>query len=226
MALLEDVRDMQKHGKSDDEIREELKARNISEQKIEDTLSQATIKNAVVGEPEATIPEPPVENQGAQEIEGTAPEYTSPYQEQEQETAPEQPAQQVYPEAPQTQYQQYQYQAYPQQTQQLSSDVMAEIAEQALSEKLAPIKEKLEKTIDMKTTFDARITSIDERLRRIEQIIDRLQLSILQRVGTYISEVENVKKELVETQKSFNAVPQKKQQQQQKQFNRPAQTSG
>jgi UDP-glucose 4-epimerase len=58
--------------------------------------------------------------------------------------------------------------------------------------------------------FDCPIEYIDERLSRIEKIIDRLQLSILQRVGEYVTNVEDIKKELVETQKSFKSLSDKK----------------
>ena len=40
----------------------------------------------------------------------------------------------------------------------------------------------------------------------MEKIIDRLQLSILQKVGDYLTNVEDIKKELAETQKSFKSM--------------------
>jgi len=236
MGIIEDIREMQRAGKSEEEIIEALRERRIPEKKIEDAFSQIRIKSEIMGAEanEPTIPLPPQSEevmplpQATHEVE--APEQ--PYSSYQPEA--EQPQQPIYAESPQAynaapseqQYQPYQqnYQYAQQPAQQLSSDTISEIAEQVVSEKLAIIKDRLEKTIDIKTTFEARTESLNERLKRIEQIIDRLQLSILQRVGAYMAEVDNVKKELIETQKSFKAIPQKKSQQpQQKQFEKAQQ---
>lgn len=232
MGILEDIREMQRAGKSEEEVIEELRARRVPENKIEDALAQMRIKSEIMGEEtqESSIPLPPQPEEvmspspPTQEVEAPVPEpQYPPYP---QEAGQEQSQEGVYAETPQAyapsqqRYQQYQYSQYAQQAQpQLSSDTISEIAEQVVSEKLASIKDKLERTIDLKTTLEAKTESLNERLKRIEQIIDRLQLSILQRVGAYMTEVDNVKKELIETQKSFKAIPQKKSSQpQQKQF--------
>ncbi len=98
----------------------------------------------------------------------------------------------------QGQYQQYQ--------ETLSSDLISEIAEQVVSEKLSVLQDRFERVLDFKSVAETRVASIDERLRRIEQIIDRLQLSLLQRVGDYMMNVEDLKQEMEETQKSFKAL--------------------
>ena len=54
--------------------------------------------------------------------------------------------------------------------------------------------------------MEAKLVHLDERLQRIEKIIDRLQLSIIQKVGEYMINVSDLKKELIETQKSFKTV--------------------
>ena len=48
----------------------------------------------------------------------------------------------------------------------------------------------VEKILDFKTSVDAKVSYLDERLKRIEQMIDRLQLSILQKVGAYVTRSE------------------------------------
>ena len=68
------------------------------------------------------------------------------------------------------------------------------------------IKTDLEKVIDFKTTIDSKIESIGDRLKRLEKIIDRLQLSVLQKVGDYITNVDEIKNELVEMEKSFKSL--------------------
>jgi len=105
------------------------------------------------------------------------------------------------------------YGAYPQYQpyqEAMSSDVITEISEQVVSEKLMHMHDKLEKALDMRTVIDAKVSNLDERLKRMEKVIDRIQLSILQKVGEYLTDVKDVKKELEETQKSFVAIHKKK----------------
>jgi hypothetical protein len=98
------------------------------------------------------------------------------------------------------------YQQYQPYQEVMSSDVITEISEQVVTEKLSVMQDKLEKALDFRSVAETRISSLNERLRRIEQILDRLQLSILQKVGDYINDVRDIKHELLETQKSFKAI--------------------
>jgi hypothetical protein len=118
--------------------------------------------------------------------------------------SPNQDYNQSYSQQP-YQDQQYDYQQYSA-APPISSDTITEIAEQVVSEKLSGIRNLLEKTTDIKSTADAKLSHLDERLQRIEKIIDRLQLSILQKVGNQMTSVSDLKKELQETQKSFKAL--------------------
>ena len=72
-----------------------------------------------------------------------------------------------------------------------------------MAEKLGKVQKSLEKVIDFRTTIDAKVEMLQERLKRIEKIIDTLQLSVLKKVGDYVTNVDDIKKELIETQKSF-----------------------
>jgi len=106
-------------------------------------------------------------------------------------------------------YQDYGGDAYPRYQpyqEALSSDMITEISEQVVSERLASLQDRLEKVIDLKTVMEARMGNLNERLKRMEKIIDRLQLSLLQKVGEYVTDVKDVKNELEETQKSFVAL--------------------
>ena len=67
----------------------------------------------------------------------------------------------------------------------------------------------METIIDLKTTMGTKLSILDERLKRMEGIIDRLNLSILQKVGDYMTNIDDIKKELIETQKSFKAMSDK-----------------
>ncbi len=112
----------------------------------------------------------------------------------------------TYPQETYPQQQGYDYnyqQQYPQGG--VSADTISEIAEQVVSEKLMNIREKIEKATDLKTMAETKLFNLDERLQKIEKIIDRLQLSILQKIGEYTGNISDLKKEVIETQKSFRA---------------------
>jgi len=91
----------------------------------------------------------------------------------------------------------------------MSSDVITEISEQVVSERLAALQDRLERVLDMRTVLEARISNINERLKRIEKVIDTLQLSLLQKVGEYVNDVRDIRTEMQETQKSFSALTNK-----------------
>lgn len=141
------------------------------------------------------------------------PQYNPQYpsQSQQYETTPpvssasQNPTVQEYaPEQQASGYQDYQpYQSY---TAGPSPDLITEISEQIISEKLSVIRKALEKTIDIRNTLGTKIDYIDERLKRIEKIIDSLQSSILRKVGDYVNDVQDIKKEMIETQKSLSKV--------------------
>ena len=122
--------------------------------------------------------------------------YQNPYQgqQQSQDYANYQDPQQAYPQ---------------QQYSSMSSDTVSEIAEEVVAEKFFNIKKELEKVIEFRTAVQAKMEYLDERLKRIEKIIERLQLSVLQKVGDYMTNVEDIQKELDEVQKTFKAVQKK-----------------
>lgn len=218
MALLNDIRTMQGEGKTEQEIIAALRQQGISAREISEALSQSKIKEAVGGE--ANYPQQAADQapQGAQQ------EMTPSLGAQPVEEYAASPAQEVQQGAPQYQdYQQYapaqqgapqyqDYQQYPQQQYQqpamgsISPDTITEISEQVVTEKLSPMRKDIEKVMEMRTTVETKMEVLDERLKRIEKIIDRLQLSIMQKVGEYITNIDDIKKEIVETQKSFKAM--------------------
>lgn len=218
MGTVDDIKTLQQEGRSDSEIIDYLRNRGISQKEILDAFAQARIKTAVEAPAQTSpiqglSPAAPMPPAAREEFQGMQPSMMAP--EHEEAPAP-QPVYQPEPQAQYPAYQGYPAEAYPseagyQQTTayaapQLSSDTITEISEQVVMEKLSPLKTQLEKILDMKTTLDTRIDSLSERLQRIEKIIDRLQLSLLQKVGEYVTNVDDIKKELIETQKSFKAL--------------------
>ncbi|MBS3065778.1 hypothetical protein J4229_01905 [Candidatus Pacearchaeota archaeon] len=230
MALLNEIKKMQSEGKTEQEIISSLRQQGIAPREIVEALSQSKIKGAVSGE----VPQPEAEAsiQNSQEIQQEPAQMMQTEQQyqqmQSQEFAPSQqmqeqqiqyPQEQQYPQTQQMQsmqqtqsqeypeyQQQYPQEQYQQQSGGISSDTITEIAEQVVSEKFATIKKDMEKIIDLKTTTETKLSYLDSRLKKIEAIIDRLNLSIMQKVGDYMTNIDDIKKELIETQKSFKAL--------------------
>lgn len=241
MTTTEEVRRLQREGKSDQDIIGQLKKSGVPEREVIDAVSQTKIRDAVFSDDNEEGQE--ADNLGIQnnysggmsgQTEMNAPtpgqysqyseEYSSPDSGEYSEMQPSMLAsgsgeqQEYYPQTQAFQGEEIQgsqdaYGAYPQYQpyqEAMSSDMITEISEQVVTEKLSVLQDRLEKVIDMKTVMDAKISSVSERLMRIEKIIDRLQLSLLQKVGEYVNDVDNVRKELEETQKSFASLHRKK----------------
>ena len=218
MTTLEEVKHMQRQEIPEEKIIQTLRERGIPYREIADALSQSRIKAAVEQpnlEPEyagTSVPEgmqPSIMNQTEQNpLPMQTPDAMAYETEQPQQTYPEAPSPGGYSTQQPQEYtppyneyaQQYQYQ-YEQPT--ASSDVITEISEQGVAEKLSEIRKHLEKIIDMKTTFESRVESLDERIKKIERIIDTLQSSVLRKVGDYVTNIQDIKSELIETQKTF-----------------------
>jgi hypothetical protein len=219
MGLIEDISRMKSRGLSEQEIAGTLSAQGLSPEAVSEAMSRADIKRAVSPEKTEDIKEPfpfqnqmggqyqmPENNEEMQPSIMNQPE--APQESQEAYASPQYP-QQYEQTAPLENYPQQSYdygQQYQQYSSGVSADTISEIAEQVASEKLSSIKKSIEKVIDFKTALEAKMESLDERLKRIEKIIDRLQLSVLQKVGEYVANVEDLKKDLAETQKTFKSV--------------------
>ncbi|MEK6933804.1 MAG: hypothetical protein AABW75_02930 [Nanoarchaeota archaeon] len=232
MGILEEIRKMQQEGHTEQDIIDSLAERGVPYSEINNSLSQTKIKNAVnapsvVEDSSSIMPqEPPMtqimsQSQGmqpsvlateTQEAKRAKQQSQQAAQQAEQSQEAQQPQQEFasssYPEEQQQpNYNQQEYSQYPVYQQYgAEADAISEIAEQVLIEKISPLKNKIEAVLDLKSVFEAKINFIDERLKRIEKIIDRLELSILQKVGSYVQNVEDIKSELVETQKSFKSL--------------------
>jgi hypothetical protein len=216
MGISEEIQEMQKEGRSESEIRAALIEDGVSQQRVEEMLSEIRIKAAV--NDNNSVPNQqtaPQLTHSTQEMAAAQESYDrgdfTPSMFNTQEEAQQQaPLPQQYDQQYQDPNQQYvpQYQdPYQNQYQTgLSSDTISEISEQVFTEKIASLRKEVEKISDLKTTVSAKIEYLDDRLKRIEKIIDRLQLSVLQKVGEYVTNVEDLKKEVVETQKSFKAL--------------------
>ena len=216
MGLIEEVTKMQQQGMSSQDISMTLQQQGVDRKKIAEVLSQTAIKNAVASREEspATISEysqdsgmeQSVMNNNYQDQNNAQrmPQAEPVHEEEHNYVDYSQFSTSGQKEQQYTQGQNYSEQSYqnynstPQ-----SSDNVSEIAEQIFDEKISSLSRKMETILDSKTEIEAKVESIDVRLKKIEKIIDRLQLSVLQKVGEYMTNVEDIKKEMVETQKSF-----------------------
>ena len=97
-------------------------------------------------------------------------------------------------------YPQYEY------SQGTDTETMTEIARQITEEELDKIKKQVQEFTKFKIETKGRISNIDERLRRIEIIIDRLQASIIGKIGEQWETISNLKNEMQATQESFSKV--------------------
>ena len=209
MTTLEEVKKMQLQGVGDEQIIQNLRERGVDYKDIADSLAQSRIKAAVEQpdtEPLSIYP-------------GTSEARTEPQDgmersimnQQEPEIIPPTPGAGYTPQTPQgyvvrqpqdysapQQYSEGTYAGYT-----TSPDLTTEIAEQVVAERLSELRKHIEKIADMKATVESRIEYLDERLKRIEKIMDTLQSSVLRKVGDYVTNVEDIKREMMETQKTF-----------------------
>lgn len=230
MEILEYMKKMQQEGRSEQEMSALLQQSGFSAHEISDALAQTKIKQAVSESADYKMttsfssqnqelqqsmmnqsqqpPEPNAEqqNQNSQQQPQYAQEQSQYAQQSPAQEQPMQQQEQYSQQMPMQEYtpQQPQYESYQQYG--ASSDTMSEIAEQVVAERMSVLKNKIESILELKNSVDIRLSSLNDRLLRIEKIIDRLQLSILQKVGEYVTNVEDIKKEMQETQKSFKSL--------------------
>lgn len=232
MTTLEEVKSMQNQGIVEEQIVQALREKGRSYREIADALAQSRIKAAVEQplEPEAgnyypdtqstegmqqsimTLPPAPTQTPQQQEPYQDNSPIISPSQEQQlpvpmpqSESQPQQYPQSQFSPQTQDQYPPSAYDTSQQysQSSSISQDIVSEIADQIVTEKFSEIKKHLEKVIDFRTSIDSKVESIDDRLKRIEKVIDTLQSSVLRKVGDYVTNVQDLKSELIETQKTF-----------------------
>ena len=197
MATLDRVMQMQSSGMTDPQITATLQQEGVSATEINNAINQAKVKNAV----SPNMPEAPDANMPAP----AAPEAPMPAAPQAQAMPGQDPyglttqapaAQDQY--APQMQ-DPYAGQDYYQQTPQAYSDQgygyeggggastenVSEIAEQVVEQKLNEYKQKVGDIASFKNTATDKINDIDDRLKRIESSIDKLQQAVIGKIGEF-----------------------------------------
>jgi len=198
MATLDKVMELQKQGISDTEISAQLQNEGIAPMEINDSLNQAKIKNAV-SPPTETAQAPGQEMQAsimpnqAEQLAAQAP--TQPMTQEIPAPTGQAPGPEIYPPQaapgqPQDNYYQETPQAYPEQDYYapqngMDTETISEIAEQVATEKLNEFKKKTGDLVSFRNTTQDKIEDIDDRLKRIESTIDKLQQSIIEKIGEF-----------------------------------------
>ncbi len=193
MGVLEQIMQMKNQGMPDEEIVGRLQESGVSPKMINDALNQAEIKKAVSGgyPPQgAPMPSQYQQSSMAQEMNGEQGGYAP--QEQQQQYAPQE-------YAPQQGYEEQPYQP----TGSMDTSTIMEISEQVFAEKIQKLQKQLKEVSDFKVIAEAKIESSESRLKRIESMIDKLQVLILEKVGSYGKGLENIEKEMQMMQDSF-----------------------
>jgi len=191
MGTLDQVMQLKNQGMGDEEIVSNLQQQGIAPKEINDAMNQAQIKNAVSSEPAPEYEAPsPVATAGAEA--NYAPQTQEVGAEYGGEAAT---GQEYYPEAG--------YQGYAPQTAGMDSDTIIEIANQVFSEKIRKIEKTMDDLNELKTLAQVKIENIDERLKKIERIIDTIQIKVLEKVGAYGEELRSTKKEMAMMQDTF-----------------------
>lgn len=220
MGNLEKVMQMKIQGFSENEIAKQLQSEGVSPKEISDAINQSKIKQAVAGfneEPEEM--QPSMMGTALSEYNLPSPKQNIPspnFQEQAEYVPQESQYQQEdYP--PQENYSQQNYQNYPQeqgyggypQTSESSADSIIEISEQVFSEKIKNFQKQMTELIEFKTISQTKLENIEERLRRMEKMFDQLQISIIEKVGSYGKNLDYLKKEVEMVEDSFSKISNK-----------------
>lgn len=227
MTVFERVNELKKEGASEGDIITKLKAEGISPMEINDALNQAKIKDAIEeksptegmqpsmmdeeNKPSAPAPIPEEENMNqAQAPESMPQEYSPPVQEGGGEQYNPQPIgyEQPLEEEPNYYPAEEGYggeEGYENYSPGYSgTDTMIEIAEQVFSEKMKELSKNLNSLIEFKTIYTSKIDDIHERLRRMEHQFDKMQIAILDKVGSFGKNIDSLKKEVNMVEDSFS----------------------
>ncbi len=197
MGALDQIRQMKEDGFSEQEILTRLQEQGISPNSITDAFSQARIKEVVEGENDfpgepspfsSPAPEtytPSSQGMPAPFYPPQEPSYSQPYQQQETES--------YYPQ-----------EGYENSQAGFGTDTTIEIAEQVFEEKIKKLSQQISNFKEFSVISETKFSNFENRLKRIESIIENLQIKILEKVGSYGEGLDSIKKEMTMMQDSFS----------------------
>lgn len=205
MALLERITTMKQQGASETQIINTLKEEGVSPLEINEAISQLKIKAAVSSneydEMQSSVMAPSPDSQfGSAQAQENPAAYAPAYASQQQAYAPEQYAQAQQAYAP-TQQQYAPEGAYYQQA--ADVETIRDIAKQVVEESIQKMREEISSLSKMKSDMKFEMQDIENRLGKIENIIQELQTSIIRRMGQYGESIAGISQEVRATQEAF-----------------------
>lgn len=88
----------------------------------------------------------------------------------------------------------------------INTDTIIEISEQIFNEKILTISKQIDNLEKFKSEFQIKIDHLSTRLEKIESIINKLQVAILEKIGSYGQNLNSIKKEMSMMQDSFGKI--------------------
>ena len=208
MGVLDQITQMRQTGMSEDEIISQLKQQGTSPKAINEAMDQSQIKSAVVEEnidPSIKGEVPPAPPEAPVNYAGQAREMGSEYMPQPTQQAT--PAsegtyasEEYYPEEDYPEYGGYGEYAP---SAGIGTGTFIEIAEQVFVEKIRDIEKHVESLSEFKSLAQVQLDHALERITRVESMMDKLQIAILDKIGSYGKTLESIKKEMSMMQDSF-----------------------
>jgi len=185
-SLLNRVMEMQQQGYTDEQISQILSQEGASPKEIIDAVNKSKIKTAVY-HPEAVYPEAFAEQAIAFPQQAQAPL----------------PASAVAPETPNAGMPRH---YYPEYVQGMSTETVSEITEQIVNEKISSLTKNISDISAFKERIEKQVSMLDERLRKIESIIDELRAAVIRKLGEYGENIQEIKNEMSMMEDSFAKV--------------------
>ena len=85
-----------------------------------------------------------------------------------------------------------------------------DVAEQVFQENTKKMQKQLETLEQFKNLSVIQLQNLSDRLKRMELMFDKLQIAIVERVGSYGKELSSLKKEVTMVEDSFSKVANEK----------------
>lgn len=228
MSVLEQISQMKKQGIPTRQIIDDLKSQGYSPKQINEAFSQSEIKSELEKNPTDSVqdysqqyPNPQTQNPYPDmqlSIESTEPipqedqsSYDYGYQQpdQSQEQNQELQESQQYPQSqefPSSQNQDYRnYPVYsPQQP--FDFETITDLTTQIIEEKTKELKKEISLFSKFRKQVSEEIKELENKITRIENNLNELQISIIRKIGNYGENINNISQELKATQESFSKI--------------------
>ena len=195
----EEVLRLQNEGMEDAEIIVSLTKKGFSPRQISEALNQAKIKSEV-SEKEG-------EAAAGSAAEGLMPSIMAQPKVAEEIPSPqqEQPAEQEEVSAP-SQGAEAGAESYGYEAPKIDTEAIEEIAEQIINERWQESKAKIDDISEWKDFTETRFRNFEERAKRIELALDRLQEALLGKVQEYSQNIKDIGSEISSLEESLGKV--------------------